>query len=170
MIILTYIKTIVVIIAILLFILIGVNTLGALVNMFESIKKYFDRKTDSIDYVDQYNKQLVDKTYIKKLLLSMDLSDKIMNSLTESIRIEVDALIYSLQALNYTSYNMAQFESDVTKISDKVFNAIKGEMITDTSSGYNSDYYMKYIVDMTTTILLVKTVEYNRNIYEKSNM
>ena len=103
---------------------------GLITSIISSLVSYIDMKTRllSTERLD-YNKELL--SFIMTL-----------------VNLEIDNEVKTIVSLN-ASYNIANLDKDIEKVSNKVFNAIKPEVYTSNANMMTDEYLMQFITEST---------------------
>lgn len=136
-----------------------------IIKLLGNIRMFIQNKSDS--YVISNRKN----TNLDNANLSMperiDLTVSILDIITSLINTEITSIFKENFALN-NLYNISNLDTDVAKISDKVFKGIRPMIFKDPNLILTEEYLMSYITKKTINTMIEVATTYNDNL-RKSN-
>lgn len=152
------------------YVIIGIAILiifSLIVNILDSIAKFYTSKTKINDFMLERQKNGLKPsapTINEKIITSINL----LRLIDELVDQEITAVIQTCVNIN-SKYNSIHLDEDIKRLSTKVYDAIKPELLTSEDSLITSDYIIKYIMESITIKFIRSMNEFNSSILLNNN-
>ena len=122
--------------------------------IFKRLKKLISAKTDSINSTSRQF----------SITRRVEASERIMQMINNLVDIEISSLIASME-LVHVPYNILSRDSDIKKISNRIFNSLKIEAFVNNELLVKDEYLLEYITSRVSIGLQVAMIKTNVAIY-----
>lgn len=122
-----------------------------------------DEKKEIHDTIETLDSILHDILAVGLTAEDIELSLQIKDAIEDIVLVEVNRHVHDNYVIMGEKYDILKLDTDVKKISTKVFHAINTDMF-DLNLLFSKDYMISHIIDITKTNLLAMVTKYNENL------